>query len=730
MASEDDKPVTLGDLKKMQAGNSSAPAAATKTTDPGIIDKATTAFGKAAEAVTPLYFGFQKLTTGAETAGTAVNAMAAGVSAIGLPGLAGMSKDLAGAFLAQKTNMDKASAELGIGANNIGKFVRMSGEAGLTTEQFTETVKKTDGLMSGLAGSSQRGAEAFSKVQKSLIESNAGEALNAIGISGKELADMTALSMSNNTKLNLKTAAGQAEAAAAAGKLAFELDATSKITGQSREALAATLKAEEQKPNVILMEMQMTKEQLAGYKNLKEQMVGFGPSFQSLSAEIASGGVRTKEGLAQMAALGPAGIEFEKATKMMTNAKTDEEKKNAQAALDRAQAAINQRMASKEYNDMMQYGTAEQKAAISAQVSGYKGLQGAAKAAQEAGGDYVAGRRAQQAEAAAMQKGQKVDENGKPVVGADGKAVADEGAKSAQMLNAVNRQATIQAGGMARAMETANAALGKSPAAINAFNTALGFVGKSKTMKEAEAGVYAAPGAVANAAGVGGEAPTAAKEGGSGGTGGRKPTKVPVHGEGGVIQGPELAVIAEKGPEAVIPIDKLKDMIGNVSATVSSASGGAGINQTQMQAHMDKMMAKASEMPSLMKDMSKALPGGAGDLGGMFSPKIINQQAADAQKALNKSAPKTTEAAPKNTEEAKKKEAEDKAKAAEDAKKKEQAASPAKPAASAGDATMKDLKDQLVTLNKNMLQLINHSEATADAAHKTAKSTAKATGAR
>jgi len=27
---EDDKPVTLGDLKKMQAGNSTAPAAATK----------------------------------------------------------------------------------------------------------------------------------------------------------------------------------------------------------------------------------------------------------------------------------------------------------------------------------------------------------------------------------------------------------------------------------------------------------------------------------------------------------------------------------------------------------------------------------------------------------------------------------------------------------------------------------------------------------------------------
>ena len=203
---------------KVSGGNSAPASGSSPKIDNTQVDGFVQRVGKAAEAVTPLYFGFQKLTTGADTASVAVNAMASGISAVGLPGLAGMSKDLATAFLTQKNNMDKASAELGIGANNIGTFVRMSGNAGLTTEQFTETIKKTDGLMSGLAGSSQRGAEAFSKVQKTLIESNAGEALNAIGIRGKELADMTALSMSNNTKLNLKTAAGQAEAAAAAGQ--------------------------------------------------------------------------------------------------------------------------------------------------------------------------------------------------------------------------------------------------------------------------------------------------------------------------------------------------------------------------------------------------------------------------------------------------------------------------------------------------------------------------------
>lgn len=740
-------------------GNS-APTPSAKQLDPSAIDKMADGAGKIAAAGIKTDIAFEKLTKGTDAATAAVDIMAKGVSMIGLPGLANMSQKLATAFLEQKANMDTASRELGIGANNIGAFVRMSGEAGLTTQQFTDTIKKTDGLMSGLAGSAQRGAEVFSKVQKTLIESNAGEALAAIGVSGKELADMTALSMSNNTKLNLKTAAGQAEAAEAAGKLAFELDATSKITGQSREALAATLKAEESKPNVILMEMQMTKEQLAGYKNLKEQMVGFGPSFQSLSAEIASGGVRTKEGLAQMAALGPAGVEFEKATRAMTNAKTKEEKENAQAQLDRAQAAINQRMASKEYNDMMQYGTAEQKAAIASQVSGYKGLQGAQKAAQEADGDYAKGRKNQLAEATAMQAGQKVDKDGKPIVDEKGNAVADEGAKTAQMLNAANRQATIQAGGMSRAMETVNDKLGKSATIINGFNSAMGALGGAKTMKESENQWYKLPSDTANAAGLGGKATEKPESG----TTGRKVDKP--HAEFGAVVEPKAGGtdvnVAEGGKtEAILPLDRLKDMLGNVATTVSSAagkesksSGSAGISMEEINKVKAEIATGGVRTIEGMKIMSALGPKGAelqkqfdssqskisktsegieksanSMLNDMFNPKIIDQKAADAQKAETaKGAPKTTDAAPKKEEE-QKKEAEAKAKADAEAKAKETKPATAQ-SAGGGDATLKDLKDQLVLLNKHMTQLISHSENTADAASKTAKNSAKTTGSR
>ena len=143
-----------------------------------------------------------------------------------------------------------------------------------------------------------------------------------------------------------------------------------------------------------------------------------------------------------------------------------------------------------------------------------------------------------------------------------------------------------------------------------------------------------------------------------------------------------------------------------------------------------KLQKQVEESTAKVKEKSV---GGIGGLFDMMNPKIINQKAADLEKAETaKTAPKTSDVAPKNAEEeAKKKQEAEKAKADADAKAKADADAKAKPAtATAKDATLKDLNDQLIALNKHMVQLINHSESTADAAHKTAKSTAKAQGAR
>jgi hypothetical protein len=511
---------------------------------------------------------------------------------------------------------------------------------------------------------------------------------------------------------------------------------------------------------------------------------------------------------------------------------------------------------------MMQYGTAEQKSAIAAQVGNGANLKAAAKNAEEAGGSFLEGGKKAKRESLAVQQGKEVNPDGTPKIGADGKAVTDEGAKTAQLLNQANRQATIQAGALAGKFEDINKAIGEN----SAFKKALGLTGNAQKMDEARAKIDTLAPDAFNAVGITTQKTEEPAQGGSGGkTGKRKPVPVPVHGEGGVIQGPELAVIAEKGPEAIIPLDRLKDVIGNVSSTISSATGSVGksaetsapkikdsttavfdqsiklyqermaravesgnamrialetkglernqqalaaytqqqlekregieklgfdayyakINQAKVKEVEAKVMsadelmaldnssiAKSKEAKVMSADELIALDKAStakskeakvmsadelialdkantaktttakvketasqesGGLFDMLNPKIINQKAADLQKAAtSQTAPKTTEAAPKTAEaEAKNKEEAAKAKAAADAEAKNKpAATTPRPSAGGGEATLKDLKDQLVTLNKNMLQLINHSESTAEAAHKTAQSTRKAQGAR
>ena len=712
-------------MSKASSGNSAGSA---KTPDTGFVDKFRDAAGNITKEAGPLAFGFQRLTKGTDASALGLDLFSKTVSAF--PGFGAIGRavgDFGKTILEQKTNMDAASKELGIGSNNIGKFVQMAGESGLTTQQFTEAVKGAGSSISGLAGNAQRSAEQYSKINKSLMESGAGENLAKLGISSAELAEITAVSVAGKAKQDMTTAAGQKAAAAAAAELAEELDASAKMSGQSREALLKTIKAEESKPNVILLEMQMTKEQLEGYKKTQQGMSQFGPAFQSLTTELASGGVRSKEGLAQMAALGPAGVQYENAVKQMTAAKTPQAKAEAEQALERAKIAILERQRSAEYNAMMQYGTAEQKAAIAAQIGDGKLLQAANKAALEAGNDMTKGYNKAKDEVAAQKKGEKVDEKGNVIKDASGLAVKDEGTKSAEILNKANYQAGIQAAGMSQNFKEVNDKLGKSPELIKNFNEALGVVGRSKTAEEAALAQKNAPQNIANTA-------TGQKNKPSDTSKLPQTAEIAVKKEdGGVVPGTDKGTtitVGERGkPEAIVPLAQLKDMVGNVSSKISAASGGAGLNQKQMQEQVDKMMAQAPDMAAKVKDMSKAIPG-AGDLGSMFNPKIINQKAADEQKALTNAAPKTTDAAPKKEEETKK-EADAKAKADADAKAKADADSKAKPAAAtAKDATLKDLNDQLIALNKHMVQLINHSESTADAAHKTAKSTAKATGAR
>jgi hypothetical protein len=485
MALDKDDIDKLATVLRENAGGNSKP------TGPdlgGVFDKLKTGLGDLAGSTVPLITGFNRLTTGATGASTVLEGI--GKLSGMIPGLGGFGsaiQEAGNSLLKNKAQMDEAG-KIGVGGNDLGKFNRMAAESGQKVGEFTDTISSMKGGLNGLAGSAQRSAETFSKLSGEIQQGAAGAQLRQLGIDSNELANITALSVLNSKKLNLDDAETRAKAKASANELALQLAETALTTGMSREAIAKSIQAEEQKPKVMLAMLQMDEQQRQNFTKTQAQLAALGPTAQALASEIVTGGVRTKEGMAAMTALGGAGEELQRAVRQQQAARTEDEKKAASAAVENATARVNERMASKEYAQIANTATGQTAETMAKMAGENKSLLGSVAAAQENAGSIKAGQAAQKAESQAAIAGIKVDKDGKPT-GED-----DPGKRLSITINEFDRLTNIQAAGLSRNLEGFNNKLGASPAAIQKFNDALSMGagatstrGPAKTYDQAEA---------------------------------------------------------------------------------------------------------------------------------------------------------------------------------------------------------------------------------------------------
>ena len=189
---------------------------------------------------------------------------------------------------------------------------------------------------------------------------------------------------------------------------------------------------------------------------------------------------------------------------------------------------------------------------------------------------------------------------------------------------------------------------------------------------------------------------------------------------------PDPTKLAEKMPSAA----DLKAQYAKMSTDLNATPEGLTKLKSQLDAQTAKEAEAAkpkagqvgfvTEQKKQMENMFASIGGGSGGiLGDLFNPKIIDAKAAEANKAkiAEQATPKISAPVVKpepkpETKPEPKPEAE--SKAAEKKAEKE--------------IGIKDLNDQLIKLNTNMMKLISHTETTANASEKTAKHSAKATG--
>jgi len=303
--------------------------------------------------------GLGKLATGTADLGTAMGVATSSLKLI--PGVGdGLSK-LAGGTAEYTMAVNKAAnstANYGTSmANNTGQLQELTKNSRMSLDDYTKTIAQNSVGISGFGKNMDQSAKRFLEFGAILQESDVAKKMKDAGVASKDFNDLLAISMTNRRTLDMNDAKSKQSAIEGTMQLAMQMDEIARITGKSAEAQRKDLATSLSRADVQAELLGMSDEQRTEFMKMKTAVGPLGESIGSLADEIMTGGVRTKEGSAKFAALGPAGADFEKAVLASKEAKTKEQKDEAAAAMERAKIRITEYQTSKEFRDQVKYDT-------------------------------------------------------------------------------------------------------------------------------------------------------------------------------------------------------------------------------------------------------------------------------------------------------------------------------------------------------------------------------------
>jgi len=347
------------------------------------------------------------------------------------------------------------------------------GQTRLSMEEYKDVMTKLSPSIAGLGGSVDSGTKNFNKFSGEFMKTDFAEQLSKMGYTTKDLNDVMAANMANRRFTDLSDDAQRKKAIEATAALAREMDETAKLTGISRQEQTADMKSRSENGKVqaaIQLEMMKGgKDVEQQYNNMQQGLNSMGKGVKDLADEMFTGGVRTEEGAAKMAALGPAGNELQKAITASKEARTDEQKEAAKLQLERAKAAVNERMKSEEFLTAVMTAGGKVGPAMQKMYEENKSRAGTTATEQKTGKSTSEAMAANKQAAVGQQQGR--DETG----------AKDAGAKTTELyIQSLNRSKDLTAAA-ATGMNALNNALVKIPETANAIDKGLALT-KSRTV--------------------------------------------------------------------------------------------------------------------------------------------------------------------------------------------------------------------------------------------------------
>ena len=549
-------------------------------------------------------------------------------------------KDGADSFLnAAKSSADTWQGLSKHGANFSNDLIGMNVSAAqsrLSLNDFANVIAQNGKNMAGLGGSVTRGAEAFGKLSKSFFDSNAGDDLQQMGYTAKELNEVLALQASTQRyTMGVEGEAGK-RSRDAASSLAKEMDAIAKLTGKSKEEQMEAAKKRstdgqiEAKLRLIGIEQGADAEKAAreGFQKQFAQAEARGMG-QMAKEMFATGTVTSEEAATQYALLGEAAQKTGEQMGHLAKGNivaAEAANKEAEAANARNQrdptllrmAAMGDAAGS--VGTILKKSTEDNMALHDSVMSVVKGNTNLLKSQT----DYATALSKIRDDITASQQGRKAP-GGERVSGATQAVVATQiagqnlGAGIAGAVEAKDAKGNSIAGGVRRAGETAeqaannlagpgkNIAVNMEDAAKKGQNPQP-FVPKpgegkyeAEARKEKESGgtVGEITKALSNLSNIGADTLNI--------TG--KVTGLKAHADGGYVSEPTLSTLAEEGPEFVLNQGQMKDTI--------AAAGMSGVKNILGKLPPPDLDTKEDKFKTIYESMKGMAPPRGNPTGGM-----------------------------------------------------------------------------------------------------------------
>lgn len=235
-------------------------------------------------------------------------------------------------------NVLKDLSKSGVNFNlDIGNMIDSVTGARLSLPEFQNLVKESGRSLSGLAGDANRSTAAFLGLAKDVAESDLGRELVATGISFEEMQKSLAITTAMRRGADLSSAEAQKEVVRSALEMTKEMDNVARLTGISRQEQEKAVQAQMRKTENEIMLMAMDQNQREAYQKSTAALGAYGKDFQDVLTAFKTGGIRTAEDTAKVAALGP---EFTRLVKELSeiegnDAEADRRREAIMAQMDR-----------------------------------------------------------------------------------------------------------------------------------------------------------------------------------------------------------------------------------------------------------------------------------------------------------------------------------------------------------------------------------------------------------